>query len=200
LLAFEAGEAETRIRRAQRVSSPSLITNCYFDLMSSHLTEAARELFAACNIPIDRADSVPHPGSSAHELTCMASIGYVGEGVRGVLVLAASRAAAKAWTDAAGIGDCDPADTIGEFSNMLLGHLKVRLIREGIPIALATPITVTGTGLRLSVPPGHSSWQFFDGPSWRLGTRLNASFDSDFRVQSFDESQEPASPGDAIIF
>jgi hypothetical protein len=130
----------------------------------------------------------------------MASIGYVGDGVRGVLVLAATHAAARAWSDAARIHDCDEADTIGEFSNMLLGHLKSRLIREGIPISLATPITVSGAGLRFSIPPGHSCWQFFDGPDWRLGARLDASFETGFRAREVDEAQHAAVPGDAILF
>ena len=175
-------------------------SNRYFDLMSVHLAEAAKQLFAACNIHIESAEDIPSQGRLSNELSCMASIGYVGEGVRGVLVLAASHTAAEAWIGGAGIGESDLADTMGEFANMLLGHLKARLIREGMPISLAIPIAVTGNGLRFSVPPGLSCWQFFDGPNWRLGTRLDASFAADFRVREFDESQQPASPGEAILF
>jgi len=90
------------------VNSSIPTTNPYFELMSAHLAEAARELFAACELSIERADSADAP-DSGHELSCMASIGFVGEGLRGVLVLAASRAAVKAWTKAAGIAECDVA-------------------------------------------------------------------------------------------
>jgi hypothetical protein len=182
------------------VNSAIPASNPYFELMSAHLTDAALELFAACNMRIAPCEAAMQHTLPSQELSCMASIGYVGDGVRGVLVLAASHAAAKAWAEAAGIGDCDLADTIGEFSNMLLGHLKARLLREGIPISLATPITVSGAGLRFSVPPGHSCWQFFAGPAWRLGTRLDASFECSFRVQEVDQAENPASPGDTILF
>jgi CheY-specific phosphatase CheX len=172
----------------------------HFDLMSAHLGEAALDLFAECDMHIEPSEAGPQNAVFSDELSCMASIGYVGDGVRGVLVLAASHAAAKAWITTAGITDCDLADTIGEFSNMLLGHLKARLLREGIPISLATPVTVSGAGLRLSMPPGYTCWQFFDGPGWRVGARLDASFESSFRVQEVDERQYPASPGEAILF
>lgn len=128
----------------------------------------------------------------------MSSIGYVGNGVKGVLILAATRAAAEAWTSAAGGLECDLVDTVGEFSNMLLGRLKGRLLREGIAISLATPMTVVGDGLRISIAPGASSWQFFEGPGWRLGTRLDAAFEPGFRRQTVPAA--PAEAGDAILF
>jgi hypothetical protein len=174
-------------------------SNPYFELMADHLTEAAIELFAACNLRVDRSQAALQ--HSLDELYCMSSLGYVGDGVRGVLVLAASHVAAKAWSDAAGIGECDHTDTVGEFANMMLGHLKARLLREGMPISLATPMTVSGAGLRFSIPPGrHSSWQFFDGPTWRLGARLDASFDAGFQVHEVDAAQPPAVAGDAMLF
>lgn len=175
-------------------------TNPYFDLMRAHLTEAALELFAACDMQIAPIASMPEGGILSQELSCMASIGYVGEGVRGLLVLAAAHTTARRWTEAAGLSDCDLSDAVGEFSNMLLGHLKAHLLRVGVPISLATPVTVSGSGLRFSMPPGHSCWQFFDGPGWRVGVRLDASFESSFRIQEVDETQNPACPGEAILF
>lgn len=176
-------------------------SNPYFELMSDHLNEVVAELFASYDMHIEPSRVSRQQCFDSEDLFCMSSIGYVGDGVRGVLVLAASRAAAKAWTDASGVGECDHSDTIGEFSNMLLGRLKARLLGEGMPISLATPITVSGAGLRFSMPPGRSCWQFFDGPNWRVGTRLDASFDSDFEVHEVDQTrQHPAVAGDAILF
>jgi Chemotaxis phosphatase CheX len=179
------------------VNSTSPSGNPDFQLMEGHLTDVAIELFAAYGMPI-----APCPRRAedrlGQETYCMASIGYVGQGVKGVLVLAATRAAAEAWTNAAGGMECDLVDTVGEFSNMLLGRLKGRLLREGIPISLATPMTVVGAGLRFSMPPGKSSWHFFEGPGWHLGARLDAAFETGF--QRLPSHVDPAEAGDAILF
>jgi CheY-specific phosphatase CheX len=174
--------------------------NPYFELMSDHLAESALELFSECGIPIEPSQQSPQQSFQAQELYCMSSIGYVGDGVRGVLVLAAPHTAAKAWTEAAGVAECDYTDTIGEFSNMLLGHLKMRLLGEGMVISLATPTTVSGASLRFSMPPGCSRWHFFDGPGWRFGARLDASFDSSFEVRAVDVTRQPAVAGETILF
>ena len=108
--------------------------NPYFELMAHHLMDVAIELFAAYDLPIEHCPALAGKGLGP-ETYCMASIGYVGRGVKGVLILAATRAAAEAWTSAAGGMDCDLVDAVGEFSNMLLGRLKGRLLREGIPIS-----------------------------------------------------------------
>ena len=168
-----------------------------FELMDGHLTNVAIELFAAYDVPIEHCPG-PAEGGLGQETYCMSSIGYVGQGVKGVLILAATRAAAEAWTTAAGGMECDLVDTVGEFSNMLLGRLKGRLLQEGIPISLATPITVVGAGLRVSMPPGISNWHFFEGPGWHLGARLDAAFEPGF--QRHQSHVDPAEAGDAILF
>jgi len=81
---------------------------------------------------------------------------------------------------------------------MLLGRLKGPLLRDGIPISLATPLTVVGAGLRISLPPGISSWHFFEDQGWHLRTRLDAAFEA--RFQRLQTRAEPAEAGDAILF
>jgi hypothetical protein len=179
------------------VNSTSPTSNPDFELMDQHLTDVAFELFAAYDVPIEPCPALAEDGLG-QETYCMASIGYVGNGVKGVLILAATRAAAEAWTSAAGGMESDLVDTVGEFSNMLLGRLKGRLLREGIPISLATPMTVVGAGLRFSMPPSKSSWHFFEGPGWHLGTRLDAAFEPGFQRE--ETHAEPAEAGDAILF
>ena len=166
--------------------------------MGRHLIDVAVELFAAYDIPIERCPEPTPEGDVLREVYCMASIGYVGQGVKGVLVLAAPRAAAEAWTSAAGGLSSDMVDTVGEFSNMLLGRLKGRLLREGIPISLATPTTIVGDRLRISLAPGTSDWQFFEGAGWQLGTRLDAAFEPDFQRES--RPAQPIEAGDALLF
>jgi hypothetical protein len=179
------------------VNSTSPTRNPDFELMDRHLTDVAVELFAAYDQAIEHCPTLADDGLGP-ETYCMASIGYVGQGVKGVLVLAATRAAAEAWTSAAGGLECDLVDTVGEFSNMLLGRLKGRLLRDGIPIGLATPLTVVGAGLRISVAPSQSSWHVFKGPGWRSSTRLDAAFEPGF--ERLETHAEPAEAGDAILF
>jgi len=179
------------------VQSISPNTNPHFELMGRHLMDVAVELFAAYDVPVAHCPTLPERGLG-RETYCTASIGYVGQGVKGVLTLAATRAAAEAWTNAAGSMECDLVDTVGEFSNMLLGRLKARLLREGIPISLAIPITVVGDELPVSMEPGADDWQFFEGPGWHLGTRLDAAFEPEF--QRKQTPAVPAEAGTAILF
>lgn len=168
-----------------------------FKLMDQYLTDVAVELFAAYDVPIEPC-ATPAEDGLRQETYCMASIGYVGEGVKGALILTATRAAAEAWTSAAGGLESDLVDTVGEFSNMLLGRLKGRLLQRGIPISLATPRTVVGTGHPDTTLPGKSSWHFFEGCGWHLGTRLDATFEPEF--QRLQTHAEPAQAGDTILF
>ena len=171
-----------------------------FDLMVGHLAEAALDVFAAYEVELKpRATldgSVEERGAVG-----MAVIGYAGRGVRGALVLMAPEHAVQAWMAAAGVPDGDVADTLGEFSNMLLGRLKERLLPLGISIIATTPTAAVGSGLRFSEAPGPSSWSTFDGSDWSLRLRLDATFDSNFRPLA--ESIPPAwraRAGEAIDF
>ncbi len=123
-----------------------------FERMSEHLAEACEELFAAYGFEV-RARLGCCATTSEDDATQVAAIGYVGEQVRGALTLAASDASIAIWQRRLMV-DTEPCDTLGEFANMLLGRLKGRLFGDGLPIVLATPTTVVGRGLRLSVRPG----------------------------------------------
>lgn len=165
--------------------------------MHQHLREVAVELFAAYDVEIARCPA-PSEEGLGHDTYCVASIEYVGQGLKGVLALAATRAAAEAWTSVAGGMECDVYDTVGEFSNMLLGRLKGRLLREGIPISLATPTTLSRNQLGRSVPARAASWQLYEGPGWQLGTRLDAAFGPEFQRES--SPTEPVAAGEALLF
>ncbi|HEY8945876.1 MAG TPA: chemotaxis protein CheX, partial [Polyangiaceae bacterium] len=101
------------------VSAP----NPMFDVMVGHLCHAIRELFADYGITVERSEDktalAQSPGISG-----LAVIGYAGEHVRGALVMSAAEQATRAWLSALGVSDGECADTLGEFSNMLLGRLK----------------------------------------------------------------------------
>jgi hypothetical protein len=154
--------------------------NPAFAIMVAHLAEAARELFASYEIDVSPCPVVAADEATDDERAGMAVIGYAGRGLRGALVMMATAKAASEWMAAAGVPDGEVEDTLGEFSNMLLGGLKARLLPLGISILATTPTVATGAGLRLSAPPGPSQWSAFDGPGWQMKVRLDANFEPDF--------------------
>src|SRR5882724_4869835 len=155
-----------------------------FDLMAEHLSQAALELFSAYDVRLERSQSAAARGSG-DERSGVAVIRYTGEGVRGALVLIAAEPAVRAWMDAAGVTSGEATDTLAEFSNMLLGRLKERLLREGMSIQAATPSTESGAEIRLSTPPTLSASAAFDGPGWQVSLRLHATFAPDFELPVF---------------
>jgi CheY-specific phosphatase CheX len=167
--------------------------------MAEHLSHAARELFAGYDVAVEpsKAAAAPTTGS---EQSGVAVIGYAGEAVRGALILMASESTVRSWMETVGVEDGEILDTLGEFSNMLLGRLKGRLLREGMSILAATPTTAMGAGLRLSAPPAQSGWCAFDGPGWQVKVRLDATFDPGFELPVRREVQGHAEAGDAILF
>jgi CheY-specific phosphatase CheX len=168
--------------------------------MADHLSQAALELFAAYDVSIERSPVSASAATTGDVRSGVAIIGYAGQGVRGALMLVAEESAIRAWMEAVGLADGDVADTLGEFSNMLLGRLKGRLLREGMSILTATPTTASGAGLRLSLPPGQSASSAFDGPGWQVSLRLDATFDPGFELPVFCEVRRPAQAGEAILF
>ena len=202
-----------RERRGQHRAAPAQATNWKepmtsldkdpFSLMDRQLTEAAADLFGSYGLDVHRLpEHGPRPPGLPTDQSIVAVIGYAGEKVRGALVLVAQRATVERWLTAIGEPPetTDAFDTVGEFSNMLLGRLKARLSPQGFPILLSTPTTATGGGLRLSNPSGPSSWIAFQGSDWRLDVRLDATFEPGFALQHASERTTGADAGDTILF
>jgi len=173
-----------------------------FATMDRHLTEAAVELFASYGMMVRRLPTLAEIAPKPTDESVMAVIGYAGVKVRGALVMTTGRPAIETWLAALGEGgeNADVCDALGEFSNMLLGRLKGRLLPEGFPILLSTPTTASGGGLRLSNPVRPSTWIAFQGADWRLDVRLDATFEEGFALQPSDERQGAADAGDMLLF
>lgn len=172
-----------------------------FALLHQHLTAATCDLFRSYGIPLRHTDSGEAP-AVIEEQSVMAVIGFAGEQARGALMLVSSRPAVDSWMRASGdpCEGVDACDTLGEFSNMLLGRLKGRLLPEGFPILLATPTTASGSSLRLPPPPCRSVLLGFDGPAWRLTVRVDATFDEGFTLQADELRSRAADAGEMMFF
>ncbi|HZU83917.1 MAG TPA: chemotaxis protein CheX [Polyangiaceae bacterium] len=173
-----------------------------FTTMERHLSEATIDMFGSYGMAVRRSPPPADGAPSFDEHSLMAVIGYAGEKVRGALVMVTSSAAIRSWLAALGGLDenTDLYDTLGEFSNMLLGRLKSRLLPEGFPILLSTPTTASGGALHVSKPLWPSTLLAFDGPGWRLDVRVDATFEDGFELQAREAREVPAAAGDMMLF
>jgi CheY-specific phosphatase CheX len=177
------------------------IQQAVFEVMLAHLKDVAQELFAAYGFPVRLVEAAaPSILVAPDRHAGMAVIGFVGTGVRGALVMVALESAIRAWLAAAGESGSDPADALGEFSNMLLGRLKSRLLGEGLTLQLATPATAIGTGLKLSTPPPQSAWVALESTNWGVEIRIEAHFSGDFALENGGRHSAPALAGEGILF
>lgn len=180
------------------VSDDSLVMQS-FSMMREHLEAAAVELFDGYGIDIERHTSDEAP-SAAPGTFAVSAVGFTGDGIRGALVLVAETSAVHAWRRAVDGVDGEVCDTIGEFSNMLLGRLKSKLLSEGLAILLSAPTTAVAQRLSLAPSGAVSTWLTFDGPGWRLAVRLHATFGADFRLRNGERAAAPAEAGDILLF
>ena len=179
------------------------VADAAFAMMEDNLVTCTVELFGGYNLPVE-------PRPSAGEIAdadgkfVVSVIGFAGDGVRGALVLVATPATVMDWLRAINGGEGgvsgDLCDTIGEFSNMLLGRLKAKLLREGLPILLSTPTTAIGLNLGLAASGATSKWFDFAASDWRAAVRLHATFDDDFALRGEVPSAQPAEAGDMMMF
>jgi CheY-specific phosphatase CheX len=168
--------------------------------MTGHLELATVELFEACGIGLRPSSAVLDPAAMSDASSVAAVIGYAGEKLRGSLVLLASVESIGKWMRAIDETENDPREVLSEFSNMLLGHLKMRLLRDGITIYLSTPTTAQGTGLTIGRPPVPSTWLAFEGPGTGLHVRIDASFDEGFQAKECKELQGAPKAGNLVLF
>jgi chemotaxis protein CheX len=171
--------------------------------VEDHLSEATTELFDAYGIPIGRVSAEVVP-VTANGITVTSTVGFAGENLRGALVISTSLDAVQRWQLQLGGSESTSemaSDTIGEFSNMLLGRLKYSLLLRGVTILLATPTTAMGRQMTLPPPPGcPSRWLRFDGDAGRVDVRLDISFTPDFAFATEAPREAPAGAGDRMMF
>ncbi|MEO6598361.1 MAG: chemotaxis protein CheX [Polyangiaceae bacterium] len=165
-------------------------------MMSAHLSQAIASLFAGYELAVWPCENAV---GTAFEREVVASIGFTGKQFRGALMLRAADTSIDRWLESMGMPGGDLSDTLSEFSNMLLGRIKGQMLRDGMPIALATPTATSGTGLRFSMPPAESVCLSFDGGDWGITARLDASFESDFEIGP-PAAEEAAEAGDCLLF
>lgn len=93
-------------------------------------------------------DANAHGGQTQWAET-LAVIGLGGQKLRGSVVLSIPNNLLAGTHPTQSNEAEDWADWLAELANLLLGRLKVKLLERGLAIELGTPVTITGTALRL---------------------------------------------------
>jgi CheY-specific phosphatase CheX len=176
----------------------------YFAEIQEYLVKGSLDLFEGHGLPVEHAI-----GATAVNIggpSVMAVIGYAALTVRGSLLLLTSRSVVAALQPAE-LRTEPPTeallrDVLGEFCNMLIGRMKIRLVSRGIAPLLSTPTTIFGDDLKLPIPTsGMSAWQRFSSRAGDIHVRLDATFEVNFALFAEDASAAPLPvEGDTVLF
>ncbi|MFO0652624.1 MAG: hypothetical protein U0326_40790 [Polyangiales bacterium] len=168
--------------------------------------EATLELFDSFALPIAHTSSWAIPDfNAADEELVIASVGYTAVGLRGSLVMAVKATEVTAWEQVllGRSGDAVLCDTVAEFTNMLVGRLKNKLIPRGVVLSFAIPTSSIGSRLRLfGLHAAASCWLRFDGDDRAVHVRVDTTVDDGFAMTepSASDDAAPAAEGEMLFF
>ena len=123
----------------------------------------------------------------------VATLGFAGADISGAVVLVGLEPTVR--TLVASIFETQPAseallcDMLGELSNLIVGKYRATLLKVGVEILPATPISLRASDVDMKWAGGSSPWHAFTtdgGPFW---IRLDLRFRDHFDLSS--PSQEP---------
>jgi CheY-specific phosphatase CheX len=169
------------------------------ELLNRQLSTVTVDLFSDYDLPIRSMSRPPETGAADSEMLA-GVVGYVGERIRGALVIVAKGEAVRSWLESLGAEGIGPEDAIGEIANMTLGRLKAKLMSMGVTLQLSTPTIASGTSLRLSGPPSVSASLPFEANGHGLVVRLDAKLEPGFELKGRSLTEPPAEAGDFILF
>lgn len=86
---------------------------------------------------------------AAEQLQIAAIIGFTGDNLRGTLALATDRAGLQAICDKLGASTEQAADSLGEMTNLIAGHVKRRLCNLGEVVEITPPTVVRGVTIEV---------------------------------------------------
>lgn len=171
--------------------------------VEDQLVEATTALFDAYGISLYRLgpdEATRLQGGSMVTST----VGFAGDNLRGALVISTSLDFVRRLQTQLGSEESSieaASDTMGEFSNMLLGRLKYSLLLRGVTIFLATPTTALGEHITFPPLTGcPSEWLHFDGEMGVFNARLDASFSPEFDFATASMRDLPVGAGDMMMF
>ncbi len=153
---------------------------------------ACLELFEAYGVGLARASADPEGPSDV--LYC-GVMGFVGQGVRGSCLLAASRTPLERSCPTPG----PIRDWMGELTNQLVGRIKAKLLSRGVRVAMSTPIVLRGEHLR-PLPRKNLPPMAFSVESGLLLLWVELEVAQDFELKEESEVADSTAVGEALFF
>jgi CheY-specific phosphatase CheX len=151
---------------------------------------AATELLDAYGVKLTEA---VEGWEESDEVLYSGVMGFIGERVRGTLLLAAPKDTVLATAPE----DARPRDWVGELANQLVGRLKSKLMAHGVTVALSTPVVLSG--VRLSpLPRSEVLPAVFETASGRVLVWLEVEVDPEFTLGSLRPLR--ATEGEFLVF
>lgn len=184
--------------RAEAIGAAFSTPHWLLELMTSQLALATAEVFSAFEIELVPAASGVELAPAGGGRALAATIEYAGDGIRGALTLVAEETTVRSWLSLYDLQNADTRDAIGEFTNMTLGGLKSRVLREGVVFCVSTP-TVAAGSLQTLVPLGASAFHAAAAQDRRFWQRLHVELDPNFAPQPVT-GETPIEPGEALLF
>ena len=161
-------------------------------LVENLAEEACFNLFEAYGVRLEHVE-IAHTPSGERSLTGI--IGFTGNGITGMCLVAASEEPLAASNPAQG----SLRDWVAELSNQLAGRLKHKLLSQGVEVYITTPIVLRATRIeplprRKLMPRGFSAL----GGSVALWVEVEIT--PDFAIVPISAEDAPAEEGEAMLF
>jgi CheY-specific phosphatase CheX len=172
-----------------------------FGLIRRHLATSIVAVFEGYELDVTEGATDAPASDASREDVVVAIIGFASEHMRGSLVMTARASSIERWRGPFGeISEtADLRDILGELANMVLGRLKGKLLREGLPILMSTPTTARGAAVMLAPSGGPQEQLSFAGDRWNLSARVDAVFDIEFGLKE-EPTVIAAEAGDVMLF
>jgi CheY-specific phosphatase CheX len=170
------------------------------EVLDQLLVRSALDALAATEQPFEDGGQTATAGARGDDDgTFVANIGFVGDELRGSIVLLTSARVVRAMQPDYVRPDVTTEavvrDLLGELANLVLGRLKNNLVKRGVLVLVATPTTMSGRELEVSSPSA-APWSALTCPEGTIYARLDADFSG---CPSLEEEPSPdaESPMDA---
>lgn len=176
------------------------------NLINDIVVEGTTSLFAAFGVSLQTAGAFDVAPSS--QGIKIAVIGFAGKQMCGSLLLNASdellRSSYPVHGTTPDVAAHDLRDWTGELSNQLLGRIKKKLLGYGVVIQLSTPITLSGSEVRIGPPMPEAEclpYRFASESGW-VQVRFEVMTDPDLvlTVAPPKVTDEIATEGDFLMF
>jgi CheY-specific phosphatase CheX len=153
--------------------------------------QACLSLFEAYGVQLSPVEMAVTP-SGDHSLTGI--IGFTGQGITGMCLVAASEEPLVASNPASG----SLRDWVAELSNQLAGRLKHKLLAQGVEVYITTPIVLRATRIE-PLPRRKLTPRAFTAVGGKVALWVEVETSPEFKITE-NAVEIPIGEGEALLF